>query len=253
MANSTIDNWESAVSRLNESSDRLKSLLGEDWVQKIYTKEGQTREIKEQFRIWKQSFRDIRLSMRPENIIPGIQYEELVDMWRELGQEDSYPVIEYIKKARNHYEDDEDDPEYTDVFTILLNLPFFKPDNWLKKEDELPPLYIKGAGIPSWLIERYREAVYSYIYGFNNASIAICRSIVEGILANKYNLKGKLYDMIEYYVKTVKDTEHKQAAWNTHKVRISAKDVLHDIRKPASDKLVKKTLFVTRDFIRSVY
>jgi hypothetical protein len=257
MANSTINNWESAISRLEESSNKLKLLLGVDWVQKIHTREGDDREIQEQFSIWKQSFIDIRSSLRPETIIPGIQYEELVDMWRELGQRDSYPVIEYIKMARDHYDDDDNDPECAELFTMLLNMPFFKPDHWLKKEDELKPLYIKGAGIPKWLSDRYREAVYSYVYGFNNAAIAMCRSIIEGIIRNrisgKYNNKAELKEMIEFYIKTVKETEHKQVAWSTHNIRILANDVLHDIRKSASDKSVRDTLFITRDFIREVY
>src|SRR3990172_11317881 len=120
MGNSDVDNWKSAVLKLEESSKKLKLLLGVDWVQKIHTREGDGRKIQEQFSIWKQSFIDIRSCLRPETIIPGIQYEELVDMWRELGQRDSYPVIEYIKMARDHYDDDDNDPECAELFTLLL-------------------------------------------------------------------------------------------------------------------------------------
>jgi len=257
MSDSIIDNWEVAVSRLLDSSKKLQLLLGENWTIKIHTREGDTREIQEQFEIFKQSFNDIRSSLRPATIIPGIKHEELVDLWRELGQKDSYPVLDYIKTTIGHYEDFLDDPDCAETLTTLINFPFFKPDHWLKKEDEFPPLYIKGAGIPIWLSDRYKEAVYSYIYGFNNAAVAMCRSIVEGIMRNridvKYNSEVKLERMIDFFMSTIKDKEHKQIVWNTKKVRKLANRVLHDIQKPAKNNEVKDTLIMTRDFIRSVY
>lgn len=260
MTDSNLDELLIAISQNLESTEKytekLKLLIKKSKEKEPFDKESLLKEIHEQDAIMKQSLFKIKLNLKPGTVIPGIEDEDAFDFWREEVQKDKYPITEYLEQACYHYEDTMDNPDCAEMLMILLKFPFFKPDLWCKKEDELRPLYIKGAGIPGWLSNRYREALYSYIYGFNNAAIALCRSIVEGIINNKLeNISNKtdLKEKIEYYVKTVNDTEHKQAAWNTHKVRISANDVLHDIQKPANDKLVKKTLLVTRDFIKSVY
>jgi hypothetical protein len=82
-------------------------------------------------------------------------------------------VLKYVEEAIYHYEEIDSDCEK--CLAMLLRFPFFDPNNWLKKEDELKPLYIKGPGIPTWLLNRYKETVYSHIYGFYNAAITMCR------------------------------------------------------------------------------
>jgi len=262
MTDSNQVDWLSAISRNIASSKNIK-LLSEKLENKQISKEEKKnlyRDLLDQYEILRQSYIEIRSSMRPGTIIPGIEDEDDIDWWRELGKKDKYSIMEKIEYAWNHYvevseydSDDSYDSDCAEMLKILIDFPFFKPDHWCKKEDELKPLYIKGAGIPIWLSDRYMEALYSYIYGFNNAAIAICRSIVEGILVNKYNMKGDLKDMIEFYIKTKKDIKDKQVAWNTKKIRRLANDILHDIRKSAKDKEVKETLSMTRDFIKAEY
>ena len=257
MSDSNNDNWESAVERLVDSSNKLRSLLGENWIDKIFTIKGDNNEVWEQYHIWKQSFIDIRTCMRPTTIIQGTENEEGAELWRGIGNKDSYPLLEYLKQTRDCWEIITDDEDFEEMLTDLIKFPFFKPDHWLKKEDELPPLYIKGAGIPTWLLDRYREAVYSYVYGFNNAAVAMCRSIVEGIIDNrlgdKCNKNVDLKEKIDFFMKTVKDTEHKQVVWSTNSVRLLANAVLHNIKTSCKESKVKEALLKTRDFISIVY
>jgi hypothetical protein len=268
MTDSNKREWFSAISRHIESSKKIE-LLSE----KVEDKEKSKEELKilyeelfEQYDILMQSYKDIRSSMRSGTIIHGIENEDDIDWLRDLGKKDKYTIMEKLEYAWNHYfeasecDDDRDsyDSVCAEMLKILIDFPFFKPDIWCKKEDELPPLYIKGPGIPDWLSDRYREAVYSYIYGFNNAAIAICRSIIEGIIGNrigeKYNYNEvKFEEMLNFYMNTIKDTEHKQVAWSTKKVRKLANEILHDIKKSATDNSVKEALLITRDFIKSVY
>jgi hypothetical protein len=118
----------------------------------------------------------------------------------------------------------------------------------------MKPLYIKGAGVPDWLSIRYKGAVYAYIYGFNNAAIAICRSIVEGIIGNKigYN-KIELKRKIEFYMTTFKDEKHKKVVWSANKVNMLANKILHDVSHYANADSAKQALLITRDFIITIY
>lgn len=81
-----------------------------------------------------------------------------------------------------------------DIFGNLLSLKYFSPDEWLDRlsKAEMGTLLVKGPGIPDWLHKRYKEAAYAYVYGFFNASVALCRSIIEVILKNKLESMGVL-------------------------------------------------------------
>jgi hypothetical protein len=260
MRNYPKNNWTKAINNLIEASNKLNEILGEDWPKKIYTREGQTNEAENALEKWDQALLDIRSCMAPHTVIAGIKDENDVDGWRELGKREKYPDVDKLEMARYHYDeqardyDDQDARECADLLSMLLKFEFFQPDVWFKKEDEMKPLYIKGAGVPDWLSSRYKEAVYAYIYGFNNASIAICRSIVEGIIGNKigYN-KSELKRKIEFYMNTFKDIKQKQAIWNTNKVNILANRILHDISKSANDNSAKEALLIMRDFIKTIY
>jgi len=260
MTRSYENNWTKAINKLINANNKLKDILGEDWIKKIYTQEGRTNEVQNAVEEWDQAFIDMRSCMAPHSVIGGITDENDVDGWRELGKRDKYPIIDKLEMARFHYDeqardyDDEDARECADLLAMLLKFPFFQPDAWFKKEDEMKPLYIKGAGVPDWLLGRYKEAVYAYIYGFNNAAISICRSIVEGIIGNKigYN-KLELRRKIEFYMSSFKDEKQKTAVWNTNKVNTLANKILHDVSQSANDNRAKQALLITRDFIKTIY
>ena len=154
MTDSNQDDWFSAISRHIESSEKIK-LLSEKVEDKEKSKEELTilyRELFAQYDILIRSYSDIRSSMRPGTIIPGIENEDDIDWWRELGKKDKYTIMEKLEYAWNHYveasEYDDDSDSYDSVcaemLKILIDFPFFKPDLWCKKEDELKPLYIKN-------------------------------------------------------------------------------------------------------------
>jgi hypothetical protein len=267
MTHSDQDGWIRAISKYEKSIRNMEAILENIGDEKISDNDKKILSKKwyEQHAILMQSYIDIRSSMRAGTIIPGIENEDDFNLWRELVIKDKYTIMENLEYAWNHYvevsemEDPLGDPRESyntvcaEMLKILIDFPFFKPDLWCKKEDEVKPLYIKGAGIPDWLSDRYREAVYSYIYGFNNAAIAMCRSIIEGILKNKYDINGDLKDMMEFHVKTIKDKKNEQVAWSTKKISILASYVLHDIRKSIKDSSAREALLTTRNFIKTIY
>jgi hypothetical protein len=262
MSDSINDNVESVITRFRDSRDKLESLLGENFVEKLFSSEKVPGEAWDHYLIWEQSIRDIRSRMRPTKVIPGVENEEIVDSWRRAGNYDSYPVLYYLKEAIKGYSTTRDHPpldsyECSEMLTFLIDFRFFDPDQWLKKEDEFPPLYVSSDGIPKWLLNRYEEALYAYIYGFNNAAIALCRTIVEGIiddkLGDKCNKTAKIQDKIEFFMKTVKDKNDQQVVWSTHKVRKLANIVLHKIKESCTENEVKDGVLATRDLIQVVY
>lgn len=260
MTDNSQNDWFSAISLLIESSKKLELLLGKDWTKKLYDREAQTIDVENALDNYDKAFLNLRSRMAPHTVIPGVESVDDIEGWRELGKRDKYPVIDKLKMARDHYDEegrdyhDEESRECADLITLLLEFPFFKPDDWFKKEDDIEILRIKGAGIPSWLSNRYKEAIYAYVYGFNNAAIAICRSIVEGILSKKYNIKNiNLYNMTEFHINSIKDKKRQQATYNTNKIRILAKNVLHNIDKSATNNEAKEVIYKTKDFIQAEY
>lgn len=257
----------SLISRFDDISRQLRSILDDDRKSNKGDKEAHS-DWYNQFENVSHEFDELLLKLRsiaPDQVIPGTsdsEDEEIINGYRSIGQEDAYPVMKHLKIARSYlgwemFQDEDDATLANKYLKMLINFPFFDPDNWMKREDALKPLYIKGPGIPTWLLARYKEAVYSHIYGFYNAAITMCRSIIEGIVRNKIGdtncSRVELKDRLEFYMKTVKDVKHKQAAWSAQRIRKLANDVLHDIRQSANEKKSKETLMITREFIKTAY
>ena len=144
---------------------------------------------------------------------------------------------------------------------FLLSLKYFSPDDWLGRlsKAEMGPLLVKGAGIPDWLHKRYTEAAYAYVYGFFNASVALCRSIIEGILKNRLESKGvpirgkTLEDLLSIAKKAGIAGDH--AIWFGDFVRQMGNSVLHETCNSRSIH-AKKALNVigtTKEFIEHMY
>ena len=224
--------WQDAIKLLLESIKKLENIYGESWIEINPEEFSLKPEAKLAYEEYVSSILYIRKNMRPDTVIPGITNGEILDIFRKGIQEKEYCVVEYIQKAIDACKDFENE-EGVRLLSFLINLPYFTPDTWLKREDSLPPLYVRGGGVPKWIENRYREAVYSYVYGFNNASVALCRSIVEGILKIKLDVKTirnfKLHEMINFYIKTLKEHDKNNIVWNTHDIKKYADDVLHDI------------------------
>jgi hypothetical protein len=256
MTDSRNNDWADAIGLLLGSIKKLENIYGESWIGKNPEEFSNNTEAKIAYEEYVMSILDIRKNMRPDTIVPGIINGQNIDIFRKLSQEKEYCVAGYIQKAINTCKDC-DNEEGVRLLSFLLNLPYFDPDTWLKKEDALPPLYVRGAGVPKWIENRYREAVYTYVYGFNNATVALCRSIIEGIL--KIKLEGKtaknlkLHEMINYFTKTLKEHERTPVVWNTHKIKELADDVLHDLKTSAQNKDALRILSGTRDFVVYVY
>ncbi len=74
---------------------------------------------------------------------------------------------------------------------ILIEMPYFDPDGWLKKMFEINPLTLAfSSRLPGEINNRLLEATYCYVYGFYNAAGALCRSVLEGRLKEYLTKKG---------------------------------------------------------------
>ncbi len=256
--------WFSAISLLIEASKNLELLLGKDWTKKLYNVEAQTIEVENSLDKYDKAFLTLRSCLAPHTVIPGVEScIDDIEGWRDLGKRENYPVIDKLRMARDHYDEvgrdynDDDGRECADLITLLLDLPFFKPDNWFKKEDNIEMLYIKGADIPPWLSNRYREALYAYVYGFNNAAVALCRTIIEGVLKDKLEEKNittrnkTIEEMLKYAV----DLNIIDGGAGTvgDNVRELGNIAFHELSKSYKSGKAMRVILKTKDFIEKIY
>lgn len=134
---------------------------------------------------------------------------------------------------------------------LLLDLPYFEPDSWIKEYIEIKPLVLSlDSRLPKEIEKRLDEATFCHIYGFYNASTAICRSVLEGLLKKKLkkeipNTDGRCLDELLKWLEKKTVTE-KQAAWNIKKVKQAANSILHNLHENMSKDKSKRVLLDTR-------
>jgi len=167
-------------------------------------------------------------------------------------------VRRYMGLLREQLEDFNDEYGLA-LLDRLTTMRYFEPDRWMARLDKLGPIYIEGAGVPEWVVDRYQEAVYTYVYGFYNASVSLCRSVIEGVLRIRLeghpgiNKDTKLNVLLDFYLKTLKDVREGQVTFKARNVKILADGILHDIKESAKEGDAKKILSCTKDFIEAVY
>jgi len=118
---------------------------------------------------------------------------------------------------------------------------------------QLVPPYVKtGTVIPEGIKDIYHESRWCFVYGQYNASLALCRTIVETVLRTKYNLPEDLN--IKGLIITAKERGliSGKTKWNTNKVRLFANEILHKA-KPISEKEAKDAIDYTLFFLEEIY
>jgi|GEM_PF-1722686 len=218
-------------------------------------------ELREFHRAYLEGMREFRRGFGPDLVLGGAN-ESLIDILREFdGMRDlNGGAREYIQLAKETAENFGNE-DAVDIFDNLLSLKYFSPDEWFGRlgKKEMGPLLVKSAGIPDWLHKRYIEAAYAYVYGFFNASVALCRSIIEGVLKNKLEAKGipikgkTLEDLLGFARKAGVAGDH--AIWFGDFVRQMGNSVLHETCASRSIH-AKKALNVigtTKEFIEHMY
>ncbi|GMR04962.1 MAG: hypothetical protein BMS9Abin23_0885 [Thermodesulfobacteriota bacterium] len=142
-------------------------------------------------------------------------------------------------------------------FKLLLDLPYFNPDAWLKEYTKINPLVLSlDSRLPREIEERLNEATFCYIYGFYNASTAICRSVLEGLL--KKNLRKEIPNVERRTLKELlswlekKSTDEREVAWNVNKVSRQANKILHNLHAKISKSKSKTILLNTRKLLEEL-
>ena len=142
-------------------------------------------------------------------------------------------------------------------FKLIIELPYFNPDAWFKNYTEVNPLVLSLESRLSKEIEkRLEEATFCHIYGFYNASTAICRSVLEGLLKKILQKeipnieKWNLEDMLRWLEK--KSVKEQKVAWNVKKVRKNVNKILHNLHENMSKEKSKNILFDTRKLLEDL-
>lgn len=101
------------------------------------------------------------------------------------------------------------------------------------------------------LVDLYHEAVKSYIFGNNLASLAICRALLENVLINYYNFEG---DDLDKIITTAEIKYPYFKELNLHKKRRLVNRVLHNYKKdkPIKDSDILDFLHTLKSIIQRV-
>lgn len=121
----------------------------------------------------------------------------------------------------------------------------------LRRYFELIPPYVKvGITIPEGIKALYHESRWCFVYGQYNATVAMCRTVVETVLKTKFNLYGDLKDVLNTAKK--RDIISGKTHWNANRVRMFANKILHEA-KPISEKEAKDAIGRILIFLEEIY
>jgi len=243
-----------------EAMKKIDAICGEDWSgdEEIFITNP---EVQDLYRTYLEGMREFRRGFGPDLVLGGAN-EKLTDFMREIQglRDPEGGAKNYIRIAKDTAEA-VGNQEAVDIFDNLLSLKYFSPDDWLDRlsKAEIGPLLVKGAGIPDWLHKRYKEAAYAYVYGFFNASVALCRSIIEGILKNRLESKGvpvrgkSLEDLLSMAKKARITGDH--AIWFGDFVRRMGNSVLHETcnSKSIHARKALNVIGTTKEFVEHMY
>ena len=188
----------------------------------------------------KETFKKI-INILSDEFLTDAKGEKIVDLLKNIrfDSKDSPHVKKYVK------------------LKLLLALPYFDPDEWVKEYIEIKPLVLRlDSRLPKEIEKRLHEATFCHIYGFYNASTAICRSVLEGLLKKKLQKeipdveKWELKEMLRWLEK--KSVKEQQVAWNVKKVRKDANNILHNLHENMSKDKSKNILLDTRKLLEEL-
>ena len=114
----------------------------------------------------------------------------------------------------------------------------------------IPPYVKSGTIIPEGIKNIYHESRWCFVYGQYSAAVAMCRTIIEAVLKQKFHLDGKLDEIIN----TAKERRLIDGSikWNANRVRILANKILH-CAKPVSEKDAKDAIDYVLVFLEKIY
>ncbi len=143
------------------------------------------------------------------------------------------------------------DTYYDEILDFHQQTELLDRYKFLENYYKLTPPYVQsGVKIPQGIKDICHESRWSFVYGQYSASISLSRTVVETILKNRFNLEGKLKEIIE----TAKQKKFisNQSAWKANKVRVLANRVLHEAR-PSTEEEAKNALDHVLNFMEEIY
>lgn len=168
---------------------------------------------------------------------------EEIDILRKVGI--AYGPLE-IKKIKNFWRDyNQEILDFHQDNELINRVGFVQ--NYFK----LIPPYVKvGTRIPEGIKNIYHESRWCFVYGQYSATIALCRTVVETVLKDKFDLEGDIKKIIE----TAKNRclISSNTAWNANKVRTFANRILHEA-KPAKEHEAKNAIDHVLAFLEEIY
>ena len=206
-------------------------------------------------------YRQLMKELSPENIalIPQKDREQIRRLYNIIREFWGGSVSSLLHTAYDYHEQ-RDDPTAVAKLQIIFNLPYFSPDEWLDKYFNVSPLILSlDSKLPKGIEDRLYEATYCYIYGFYNACIALCRSILEGAFKEKVkgNFPGgkipddwKLDEIIKWLGKI--SYIDKQSTWDIRKIKKQANEILHDLDN-VDKKRCRRYIKDTRKLLEELY
>jgi hypothetical protein len=114
----------------------------------------------------------------------------------------------------------------------------------------IPPYVKAGTKIPEGIKNIYHESRWCFVYGQNSAAVALCRTVIETVLRDKFGIEGDLNAAIE----TAKNRGRisSNIAWNANKVRTLANRILHRANQ-AKELEAKNAIDHVLEFLEEIY
>ena len=144
------------------------------------------------------------------------EFRELADLALDYSQGEIKEIEElsilkdffdYIKGAKELWDGHDldvptlDDDNIITALDMLMNLPFYDPDAWLRRSFLIEGVRVSpNTNLLKKVEDAYREACATFIYGQMNATCAMARSVMEAALKEAYyqNQYRNLGDFINY-------------------------------------------------------
>ncbi|OGP72207.1 MAG: hypothetical protein A2Y80_01115 [Deltaproteobacteria bacterium RBG_13_58_19] len=164
---------------------------------------------------------------------PAVIMNELYDSLRDLVVNDYFDGLINNKHL-----------EVWDFFLDTIGIDYSKIYNQRQSAPELfIPTHMLSRNITP-IEELYNEAVRAYIFGLTEASVAMCRALMEHILKKYYHILGD--DLNRIISKAEREHSYLKGL-NLHQMRDLANKVLHDYENRAQD--IEKAAL---DFLKTI-
>ncbi len=122
--------------------------------------------------------------------------------------------------------------EAWDFFTDIIGIDYSKIySRWQFAPELFIPIHMLSRNITP-VEELYNEAVRAYVFGLTEASVAMCRALMEHILRKYYRFSG---DDLSKIISEAERKHKKLKELNLHSMRGLANKVLHDYENRGKD------------------